>query len=267
MTSGRTIPVGGGGSAPSRHAIPMNDSAIVAMRPRGLHDPKVRRPTDRGRQTLPPREGPADDFRRAPASNLQALNECLEDRVRKVVLYTLMSLDGDVDDPGGYFTADQPAGRAPVFDDAMVENERRIIETQDTVLLGRHMYDEWAGYWPSSDEQPFADFINSVRKVVVTSTPLTKDWTNSEAVAGPISDVVADLKSGPGQDIGVHGSIQLAQSLLADDLVDDLELVVGPAAGFTGRRLFTTVRDIRRFELVSATPTPSGSVLLSYRRP
>jgi dihydrofolate reductase len=187
--------------------------------------------------------------------------------VRKVVLYTLMSLDGDVDDPGGYFTADQPAGRAPIFDAAMEENERKITATEDTVLLGRRMYDEWAGYWPKSDEQPFADFINNVRKVVVTSTPLTKKWKNSEAVAGPIEKVIADLKAQPGGDIGVHGSIQLAQSLLAADLVDVLQLVVGPAVGFNARRLFTSVSGIRRFELLSATATPSGSLLLAYRRP
>jgi len=67
-------------------------------------------------------------------------------------------------------------------------------------------------------------------------------------------------------DIGVHGSIQLAQSLLEAGLVDELRLVVGPAFGFTGRRLFPST-DVRRLELLSATPTPSGSVLLAYRVP
>jgi dihydrofolate reductase len=188
----------------------------------------------------------------------------LEVRVRKIVLYTLMSLDGDVDDPGGYFTADQPDHRAPIFDPVMVENERTIIEKQDTVLLGRHMYDEWSGYWPTSDEQPFADFINGVQKVVVTSTRLTRRWHNAKPMAGPIDKTVAHLKDRPGGDIGVHGSIQLAQSLLAADLVDELQLVVGPAVGFNARRLFTTIGDIRRFRLLSAKPTPTGSLLLGY---
>lgn len=187
--------------------------------------------------------------------------------MRKVVLYTLMSLDGDVDDPGSYFTPDQAAGRAPELDPGMIENERRVIEAQDTVLLGRHMYDEWSDYWPTSKEQPFADFINGVRKVVVTSTPLTNPWRNAEAVHGPIDEVVRDLTAQPGGDIGVHGSIQLAQSLLVAGLVDELRLVVGPAVGFNGRRLFAASDDVRRFELLSATPTPTGSVLLAYRRP
>jgi dihydrofolate reductase len=183
---------------------------------------------------------------------------------RKVVLYTLMSLDGAVDDPGLYFDGTRP-GEAPVFDSAMNDNERRIIGTQDAVLLGRRMYDEWSRYWPSSGSQPFADFINNVKKYVVTSSPLSNGWHNSEAVVGPIEDLVRDLKARPGGDIGVHGSIQLAQSLLDAGLVDELQLVVGPAFGFPGRRLFESTEDARRLELLSAVTTPSGSVLLAYR--
>ena len=59
------------------------------------------------------------------------------------------------------------------------------------MLLGRRMYDEWSRYWPTSDEQPFADFINSVKKYVVTSTPLTNAWGDAEPVAGPVADFVA----------------------------------------------------------------------------
>jgi dihydrofolate reductase len=185
--------------------------------------------------------------------------------VRNVVLYTLMSLDGAVDRPDMYFAPAQESDRPMEFDPVMIENEGNVIATQDAVLLGRHMYDEWSQYWPTADEQPFADFINSVKKYVVTSTPLSNEWHNAEAVGGPIEDLVRDLKDRPGSDIGVHGSIQLAQSLLKAGLVDELRLVVGPVVGFTGRRLFASADDVRRLELLSATPTPSGSVLLNYR--
>ncbi len=184
--------------------------------------------------------------------------------MRKIVLCTLMSLDGDVDDPGQYFTPQEP-GHAPEFDSVMDDNEAKVIAAQDAVLLGRHMYDEWSQYWPKVENHAFAEFINSVKKYVVTSTPLSNKWHNSEALAGPIEDAVANLKSRPGGDIGVHGSIQLAQSLLAAGLVDELQLVVGPAFGFSGRRLFSSSDDIRRLDLLSAAPTPSGSVLLAYR--
>jgi dihydrofolate reductase len=186
--------------------------------------------------------------------------------VRKVVLYTLMSLDGGVDHPGRYFLPlDPDVVGPPAFDPVMNEFEERVTSTQDAVLLGRGMYDEWAGYWPTSDVQPFADFINGVKKYVVTSTPLTMPWTNAEPVHGRLADVVRGLKNLPGEDIGVHGSIQLAQSLLDGGLVDELQLAVGPVVDPDGRRLFETVAHLRRYELVSAKPTPSGCVLLHYR--
>jgi dihydrofolate reductase len=187
--------------------------------------------------------------------------------MRKIVLYTLMSLDGDVDDPAGYFSASPEPGQPPVFDRVMVDNEAKVTGTQDTVLLGRHMYDEWSRYWPMVHDDPFADFINNVKKYVVTSSPLSNEWQNAEAVSGPLEDLVSDLRGRPGRDIGVHGSITLAQSLLEANLVDELQLVVGPAIGFTGRRLFANVDQVRRLRLVSTTPTPSGSVLLAYRVP
>jgi dihydrofolate reductase len=187
--------------------------------------------------------------------------------VRKVVLYTLMSLDGAVDDPARYFLPGQEPGQAPGFDAVMEDNEERIIGAQDAVLLGRRMYDEWSRYWPAVEDQPFADFINRVKKYVVTSTPLPDGWSHCEAVGGPVEDLVRDLKARPGGDIGVHGSIRLARSLLEAGLVDELRLVVGPVVGFSGRRLFASTDDIRRLELRSATSTPTGSLLLAYRVP
>jgi dihydrofolate reductase len=187
--------------------------------------------------------------------------------VRKVVLYTLMSLDGAVDDPARFFAPGGGPGQPPEFDPVMEDHEAAVVGAQDAVLLGRHMYDEWSRYWPTVADQPFAGFINGVKKYVVTSTPLGNGWHNAEAVAGPVDDLVHDLRARPGRDIGVHGSIELARSLLEADLVDELHLVVGPAYGFAGRRLFASGGGLRRLELVSATATPSGSVLLSYARP
>jgi dihydrofolate reductase len=186
--------------------------------------------------------------------------------MRKIVLYTLMSLDGAVEDPRRYFPDSTPTvASAPVFDPVMASLEARLIANQDAVLLGRITFDEWSRYWPTSDEQPFADFINSVNKYVVTSTPLTNSWGHAEAVTGPLADIVRDLKARPGGDIGVHGSIKLAQSLVAAGLVDELQLAVGPVLDPTGRRLFEGLDDLRRLELLSATPTPGGTVWVTYR--
>lgn len=187
--------------------------------------------------------------------------------MRKVVLYTLQSLDGAVDDPDRFFARSQERTEVPEFDSAMVDNEQRIIAAQDAVLLGRTMYDEWSRFWPTADYEPFASFINGVKKYVLTSSPLSSTWHNAEAVHRPVEHLVRDLKAGPGGDIGIHGSIGLAQSMLEAGLVDELQLVVGPTVGFKGRRLFASTDDIRHLDLISATPTPSGALLLTYHLP
>jgi dihydrofolate reductase len=180
--------------------------------------------------------------------------------MRKVVLYTLMSLDGAVEEPSRYF-AD--------FDEETDANEARVIGTQDTVLLGRQMYDVWARYWPTSDNQPFAVFINNVRKYVFTSSPLTTSWTNATVATSSPADLVAELKAQPGGDIGVHGSIDLARSMLRDGLVDQLSLAIAPTLSGIGRRLFDADLfgdgDVRRLELLRVAGTSSGGVLLDYR--
>ena len=95
--------------------------------------------------------------------------------MRKIVVYELLSLDGVAEDPDSFF-AD--------WDDAMDANLAAVIATQDAVILGRRSYAEWAQFWPGSEIQPFATFINGVTKYVATSTPLDRDWANATALDG-----------------------------------------------------------------------------------
>ncbi|HEX6445525.1 MAG TPA: dihydrofolate reductase family protein [Streptosporangiales bacterium] len=180
--------------------------------------------------------------------------------MRKVVLYTLMSLDGAVEDPMRYFA---------VFDKEMETNLGELIARQDTVLLGRRMHEEWSRYWPNSDEQPFADFINNVPKYVLTSSAATTTWPATTFTGGPVADLVAGLRAEPGGDIGVHGSIDLARSMLREGLIDELRLAIAPTLSGIGRRLLDADlfadTDVRRLELLAATATSSGGVLLHYR--
>ena len=182
-----------------------------------------------------------------------------------LVLYTLVSLDGATEDPHRYFpeTPDRPG--APVFDDDLGRLEAEMLARQTAVLLGRRTYDQWSRYWPTSDEQPFAEFINAAPKYVVTSTPLAGEWNNAHAVSGPLTEVVADVKARTEGDVGVHASITLAQSLLAEGLVDELCLAVGRVLDPVGPRLFADLPARREMELIEAVPTSSGSVWLRYR--
>src|SRR5829696_2135728 len=149
--------------------------------------------------------------------------------MRKVVLYSLLSIDGVAEEPGNWlFDAD----------DGLIENLGRVIGKQDAVLLGRGTFDYWVGYWPSSNHEPFASFINTTSKFIFTSTTPTSDWPASTIVSAPAAEYVADLKRVDGADIGIHGSISLARSLLQAKLVDELRLVVAPTVASHGRRLF-----------------------------
>jgi len=185
--------------------------------------------------------------------------------VPNIVLYTLVSLDGATEDPHRYFPETGDKHGAPVFDEELARHEGEMLARQGAVLLGRRTYDQWSGYWPTSDEQPFADFINAVPKYVVTSTPLAGGWANAHPVSGPLAEVVADVKSRTDADVGVHASITLAQTLLAEGLVDELCLAVGRVLDPVGPRLFAGLPARRELELVEAAPTSSGSLWLRYQ--
>jgi dihydrofolate reductase len=175
--------------------------------------------------------------------------------VRKVVVYELVSLDGVAESPDRFF-AD--------WDDAMDENLAEVIGTQDAVILGRRSYDEWAGFWPTSDIEPFATFINAVEKHVATSTPLDHAWAGATVVDDDLVDFVRDLRSRSGGDIGVHASITVAQALLTAGVVDEVRLVVAPTIAGSGRRLLDGV-PATRLEAVRTSTSPTGSLLLDYR--
>jgi dihydrofolate reductase len=174
--------------------------------------------------------------------------------MRKVVAYELLSLDGVAEQPDEFMTA---------FDEVMRDNLGRVIATQDAVLLGRRTWDDWAAFWPTSEIEPFASFINGVQKFVATSTPLGREWPETKVIEDGIAEFVAELKQQPGGDIGIHGSISLAQSLLEASLVDELRLVIAPAVQMHGRRLFE--RDRRRpLALTRSVTSPTGYLLLDY---
>jgi dihydrofolate reductase len=174
--------------------------------------------------------------------------------MRKIVAYELLSLDGVAEQPDGFVTE---------FDEVMSENLGRVIATQDAVILGRRTYDEWARFWPTSNIEPFASFINGVEKFVLTSAPLEEPWNRSSPIDGGLSHFIGELKTRPGGDIGVHGSIDVAQQLLAEGLIDELRLVIAPAIHRRGRRLFDRGLP-RRLVQTRTVTSPTGYLLVDY---
>ena len=175
--------------------------------------------------------------------------------MRKVVVYELLSLDGVAEEPDEFIND---------FDDVMKENLGRVVATQDSVLLGRRTYDDWAAFWPTADYEPFASFINGVEKFVATSTTPDQTWEKTTVIDGGLAEFVSELKRRAGGDIGVHGSIALTQSLLERGLVDELRLVIAPAVHMHGRKLFDKGLP-KRLTLTRDVSSPSGYLLIDFR--
>jgi len=175
--------------------------------------------------------------------------------VRKVVAFEFLSLDGVAEDPDRFFTD---------WDDEVDASGTALIATQDAVILGRRSYDEWAGFWPSSDIEPFATFINGVAKYVATSSPLEREWTNTTVIDGDLVAFVRDFKDRPGGDIGVHASISVTQALLAAGVIDELRLAIAPVIVGSGRRLLDGLPSMR-LEPIRSMTSPSGYLLVDYR--
>ena len=178
--------------------------------------------------------------------------------MRKVSAGLFSTIDGVVEAPDQW---------QPAFDDEMGAVLSRMLEDQDTVLLGRVTFEEWAGYWPTSDDEPFASWINATPKYVASTTLQSADqWANSTLITGSVTDFVADLKHQDGGTIGTAGSPTLVRSLIEDGLVDELTLMISPVVAGGGRaRLFDADGSLKNFELVEAQPTSSGALIATYR--
>jgi dihydrofolate reductase len=180
--------------------------------------------------------------------------------MRTVYAGLFSSLDGVVERPNEWQHA---------FDDEMGAALARMLDGQDAVLLGRVTFTEWAGYWPTSADEPFASWINGVQKYVASTTLGSGDvesWANSTLIKGPVTDFVAELRQQDGGTIGVGGSPSLVRSLLEAGLLDQLTLMISPVVAGGGRkRLFPDDAATARFELAEATPTSTGALIATYR--
>jgi dihydrofolate reductase len=135
----------------------------------------------------------------------------------------------------------------------------------DALLLGRRTYDGFAAAWPSREGE-FADKFNSMPKYVVSSTLRDPEWNNTHVLDGDPVEAVRKLKEKQDGVIVVHGSAQVAQMLLENDLVDQLNLMVFPVVLGTGKRLFAETSDKKPLEFSEARPVENGIVILIYRR-
>jgi dihydrofolate reductase len=186
--------------------------------------------------------------------------------VGRIVVTEFVSLDGVIEDPGGAedFKYGGWSFEVPRGDEG---DQFKLDETMssDALLLGRRTYEGFAAAWPSRQGE-FADKFNAMPKYVVSSTLETPEWNNSTVLRGDIEDEVAKLKDRHAGDIVVHGSAQLVRSLLENDLVDALHLMVFPVVLGAGKRLFAETSDKKRFRLADSKVVGDGVAILVYAR-
>lgn len=178
--------------------------------------------------------------------------------MRKVYAGLFSSIDGVVEAPNEW---------QPAFDEEMGAALSRMLQEQDAVLLGRVTFTEWAGYWPTSTDEPFASWINGTQKYVASTTlDSVGQWPNSTLIKGPVADFLAELRQQDGGTIGTAGSPTLVWSLIQEGLIDELTLMISPVVAGGGRkRLFPGDAALTRFELAEAQPTSSGALIATYR--
>lgn len=176
--------------------------------------------------------------------------------MRKIVANFFISLDGVVESPDRW--------HFPYFDDQMGALIGQGMASSDAMLMGRTTYEEWASYWPTSSDEPFASQLNSVRKHVVSSTLTSVSWSNSSLVEGDVAESLRALKAEPGKDIAMSGSGTLVNWLMRNGLLDELNLLVHPIVVGSGTRLFDDARPPVRLELVSADTFGTGVQHLRY---
>ncbi len=177
--------------------------------------------------------------------------------MRKIVAGLFISLDGVTESPDKW--------QFDHFDEDMLASMSAHIAAEDTVLLGRVTYQEWAPYWPTSTDEPYASHINNTPKYVVSTTLNKVEWKNSTLINKNLAEEITKLKQQPGKNIGVAGSPTLVRSLLQNDLLDELTLMIHPVVVGSGKRLFKDGDDLKRLNLVNSKTTRTGVAFLTYQ--
>jgi dihydrofolate reductase len=192
--------------------------------------------------------------------------------MRKLVVTTFVTMDGVMQAPGG--AGEDPSGGfayegwlVPYFDDAIGAQIDEWFTGAQDFLLGRTTYEIFYGSWPKmiSDDQ-VSQKINFNKKFVASRTLADVEWETAELLQGDVGDAVRKLKAEDGGELQVHGSAGLIQTLLAEDLVDELRLVVFPVVLGQGKRLFADGAVPGAWKLKTQKTSSTGAVMLSYER-
>ncbi len=189
--------------------------------------------------------------------------------MRKIIVLEFITLDGVMQAPGGP-DEDTDGGfkyggwTFPYFDDFAGKVMEEQMKQPSDLLLGRKTYDIFASYWPEHEDN--WPGVNDATKYVVSNTLSQPGWKNSVVIKGDVVAEIKKLKAGEGPDLKVWGSGNLVQTLLKNDLVDELLLKIFPVTLGTGKRLFAEGTIPAAFKLTDGKVSPSGVIFANYQR-
>jgi dihydrofolate reductase len=182
--------------------------------------------------------------------------------MRRLYSFMVVTLDGFYEGPNGEFDW-------PNVDEEFNQFAVEQLHDTDTLLFGRVTYEGMAAYWPTPearrDDPEVAELMNTLPKVVVSTTMASADWEGSRVVGGDVAAEIAKLKQEPGKGMAIMGSPSLTVSLVGMGLVDELRVMVHPIVLGGGRSLFRTTSGRLPLELLQTRTFRSGNVLLTYR--
>jgi dihydrofolate reductase len=187
--------------------------------------------------------------------------------MRKIIVTTMITLDGVMQAPGGP-KEDKSKGfkyggwTAPYADTGFNKAIQKELEQKADYLLGRKTFEIWEGYWPKH-----ADFwpgINEGTKYVLSKTRKKSDWKKTKFITGTTD--IKKLKKTKGPDIQVWGSSKLVQLLFKNDLVDELKLKIYPLTLGTGKKLLGKGVIPAAFKLTGSIVTSKGVIIANYKR-
>lgn len=185
--------------------------------------------------------------------------------MRRLSVSTLVSLDGVIQDPGGFGETEYGGWANPYFTDEAQTDALRHLEASDYFLIGRRTYEVLHAAWGGIKHGAYLERMNAIPKLVASTTltdPL--EW-NATVIAGDVARTVAGLKQESGGDIEVYGSATLVQTLLRHDLVDEFRVAVHPLVLGHGTQLFPQPGVAAGLQLVDVRTLDSGVVTLTYR--
>ena len=190
--------------------------------------------------------------------------------MRKIVVLTMVSLDGIMQAPGG--PEEDTSGSfnyggwtVPHVDDSLGDTINKELSVQFDLLLGMKTYEIFAAYWPKHTGA-IGDPFNKAKKYVVSRETVDLTWKESILISDDVVAKIKALKEEEGPMLQVYGSGMLIQTLLKNDLVDELRLRIFPVTLGTGKRIFAEGTIPAAFELIESKSSPTGVIIANYKR-